>query len=89
MCVETDYKPSGGLPVRQVRLTSLSPISKRRIAVRASGSFNISTDNVTVQGISYKSCRKIQGTDGYNYYTERRTPIYPHLIEDGVFSAKS
>ena len=43
--------------------------------MRASGSFNISTDNVTVQGISYKSCRKIQGKDGYNYYTERRTPI--------------
>ena len=45
-----------------------------RVAVRASGSFNISTDKGIVQGISYKSCRKIQGTDGYNYYIERRKP---------------
>lgn len=58
-----------------------------RVAVRASGSFNISTDKGIVQGISYKACRKIQGADGYNYYIERRKPIPPHLIEDGVSSA--
>jgi 5-methylcytosine-specific restriction endonuclease McrA len=38
-----------------------------RIAVRASGSFNIQTSNGTVQGISYKHCRLVQRSDGYGY----------------------
>ncbi len=38
-----------------------------RLATRASGSFNISTKNGLVQGISYKYCQLIQGKDGYQY----------------------
>jgi hypothetical protein len=38
-----------------------------RIAVRATGSFNITTAHGTVQGISYKYCRAIHRTDGYGY----------------------
>jgi len=38
-----------------------------RIAVRISGSFNITTSNGVVQGISYKNCLKLHGSDGYNY----------------------
>jgi len=39
-----------------------------RVAVRASGSFNISTKNGTTQGISWKYCQRIQAVDGYNYF---------------------
>ena len=38
-----------------------------RVATRASGSFNISTKNGLVQGISYKYCQLIHGKDGYQY----------------------
>lgn len=74
-----------------------------RVAVRASGSFNITTNTGTVQGILHKDCRKLQRADGYGYYIERRTPIplcvtsvqvsgavrmsANHLVEGGVSSA--
>ena len=38
-----------------------------RVATRASGSFNISTKNRLVQGISHKYCQIVQGKDGYQY----------------------
>ncbi|MBS9387318.1 MAG: RRXRR domain-containing protein [Dolichospermum sp. BR01] len=38
-----------------------------RIATRATGSFNISTRNGLVQGISYKTCKTIHQKDGYGY----------------------
>ena len=39
-----------------------------RVAVRTSGSFNIKTEDSTVQGISWKYCRKIHAVDGYTYF---------------------
>ena len=38
-----------------------------RVAVRATGSFNIQTGSAVVQGISHKHCRVIQRADGYGY----------------------
>lgn len=38
-----------------------------RVAVRASGSFNVQTAAGTVQGISHQHCRVIQRGDGYAY----------------------
>ena len=38
-----------------------------RVAVRSTGSFNISATAGLVQGISYKYCQKIHQKDGYNY----------------------
>ena len=38
-----------------------------RVAVRSSGSFNISNNNGTIQGISYRYCRLLQKNDGYSY----------------------
>jgi 5-methylcytosine-specific restriction endonuclease McrA len=38
-----------------------------RVAVRASGSFNIQTVNHLIQGISYRYCKVIQRADGYGY----------------------
>jgi len=38
-----------------------------RVAVRASGSFNIQTRNGLVQGVSYTHCKLMQRADGYGY----------------------
>jgi hypothetical protein len=38
-----------------------------RVAVRASGSFNIQTASGTVQGISHRFCSSLQRADGYAY----------------------
>lgn len=39
-----------------------------RVAIRATGSFNIQTSCAVVQGISHKYCRVIQRGDGYGYH---------------------
>jgi hypothetical protein len=39
-----------------------------RIATRSTGSFNVSTKDGLVQGISYKYCKRIHRKDGYSYY---------------------
>lgn len=38
-----------------------------RVAIRASGSFNIQTSLGVVQGISHRHCRLLQRCDGYSY----------------------
>lgn len=38
-----------------------------KVAIRSSGSFNISTKNGLVQGISHKFCKRIHVKDGYSY----------------------
>jgi 5-methylcytosine-specific restriction endonuclease McrA len=38
-----------------------------RIAVRASGSFNLQTAQGVIQGIGYRYCRVLQRADGYGY----------------------
>ena len=40
-----------------------------RVAVRASGSFNVQTATGVAQGISHKYCRVLQRADGYGYST--------------------
>ena len=47
-----------------------------RVSVRATGNFNIKTENGTVQGISYRYCRLLQRADGYNY-EERGAALPP------------
>ena len=41
-----------------------------RVAVRASGYFNLQTTAKTIQGISYKCCRLLQRGDGYSYQNQ-------------------
>ncbi|MBI2569993.1 MAG: HNH endonuclease [Candidatus Schekmanbacteria bacterium] len=43
-----------------------------RVAIRATGSFNIQTVAGTVQGISHKHCRLLQRADGYTYNQGKR-----------------
>jgi 5-methylcytosine-specific restriction endonuclease McrA len=62
-----------------------------RVAVRASGSFNIQTCNGVVQGISHRHCRIIQRGDGYGYTQKAKTdfPISsPSWRKAGVVLAK-
>jgi hypothetical protein len=40
-----------------------------RVAVRSTGSFNISTSQGLIQGISHKYCKTIHHKDGYSYAT--------------------
>ena len=42
-------------------------VYKGRIAVRASGHFNITTKERIIQGISYRYCRLLHKNDGYSY----------------------
>ncbi|MGM0455140.1 MAG: RNA-guided endonuclease IscB, partial [Cyanobacteriota bacterium] len=38
-----------------------------RVAVRSQGSFNITTNQGLIQGISHKYCKHIHKKDGYSY----------------------
>ncbi|MCC5619044.1 HNH endonuclease [Nostoc sp. CHAB 5836] len=38
-----------------------------KVTIRSSGSFNISTKNGLIQGISHKFCKRIHAKDGYSY----------------------
>ncbi len=40
-----------------------------RVAVRATGSFNIQTAQGVVQGVSHRHCKVMQRADGYGYST--------------------
>jgi len=48
-----------------------------RVAVRASGSFNITTEQGTVQGIGHCWCRLLQHRDGYQYQQGKETAFPP------------
>ena len=44
-----------------------------RVAVRASGSFNLQTAGGVIQGVSHKYCRLLQRADGYGYQLQKST----------------
>jgi 5-methylcytosine-specific restriction endonuclease McrA len=46
-----------------------------RVAVRASGSFNIKTTHATIQGIRYQYCQSLHRSDGYAYSTGFQTEV--------------
>lgn len=58
-----------------------------KVAVRSSGSFNISTENGTVQGIGYKHCKVVQKNDGYAYFTKGASGFLSDL-KDRVSTAE-
>jgi len=58
-----------------------------RVAVRASGSFNIQSALGTAQGISHKHCRKLQQADGYAY--QQPTRGFPSALKNRVSSTSS
>jgi 5-methylcytosine-specific restriction endonuclease McrA len=46
-----------------------------KVAVRASGSFNVSTTVGVVQGISHKHCSMLHMADGYSYLSKTGAPL--------------
>jgi hypothetical protein len=46
-----------------------------KVAVRASGSFNVSTMVGVVQGISHKHCSMLHRADGYSYLSKTGAPL--------------
>ncbi|GHO46123.1 RNA-guided endonuclease IscB [Ktedonospora formicarum] len=46
-----------------------------RVAVRTTGSFNITTEQGTVQGISHRFCQAVHRSDGYSYWHRTSTPL--------------
>ena len=59
-----------------------------RVAVRASGSFNIQTAEGVVQGISHQYCRVIQRADGYAYfYQPEDSSTRRRMREEGSLAA--
>jgi len=61
----------------QARVTKGKKIGQYtgRVAVRASGSFNIQTQQGVVQGISHRHCKIIQRADGYGYSQVTRKDV--------------
>jgi hypothetical protein len=53
-----------------------------RVAVRTTGSYNITTSQGTVQGISHRSCMLVQRNDGYRY--ERGEALFTPYQKDGT-----
>jgi hypothetical protein len=48
-----------------------------RVAVRASGNFNIQTPTGVVQGVNVKHCTMLSRADGHSYHMERRARLLP------------
>ena len=51
-----------------------------RVAVRATGSFNIQTTEGVIQGISHKHCKLLQRGDGYGYQQSRATQTREEVV---------
>jgi 5-methylcytosine-specific restriction endonuclease McrA len=58
---------TGDLVRAAVRSGKKAGLYRGRVAVRASGSFNIQAADGVVQGISHRHCRLVQRSDGYAY----------------------
>ncbi len=57
-----------------------------RVAIRATGRFNITTADGLIQGVSYRHCHIIQRADGYAYATSKEGAL-PPPTKRGGFSA--
>jgi hypothetical protein len=58
-----------------------------RVALRTSGSFNVTIAAGTLQAISYRYCAIVHQLDGYTY--TRRELALPPMPEGRVFRARS
>ncbi|MFF0307689.1 RNA-guided endonuclease IscB [Streptosporangium sp. NPDC004379] len=80
-----------GDPVRaNVPTGEKAGVHTGRVAVRSTGSFNITTRHGTVQGIGHRHMRVLQRADGYGYTTQpeaRYRTAFPPPPEGGGFHA--
>lgn len=59
--------PTGDLVTAQVPGGKKTGIHKGRVAIRASGKFNIQTSQGVIQGIAHRHCKVTQRNNGYGY----------------------
>jgi hypothetical protein len=66
-----------------------SGVHHGRLAIRASGNFNVTTSGGVIQGLSHRHMRLIQRADGYGYSisTPHKTALLPGL-KSGVSARK-
>lgn len=57
-----------------------------RVAIRASGSFNIQSSDGLVQGVSYRHCKVVQRADGYGYQQVAKIDVHGTLPKPGTRS---
>lgn len=55
-----------------------------RVAIRATGRFNITTAHGLIQGVNYRHCHIIQRADGYAYATRKEGALPPPRKRDGL-----
>ena len=72
---------TGDLVQAQVPTGRKAGTYQGRVAIRATGSFNIQTARGIVQGISHRHCRLLQRADGYGYFFQ------PKPIQEGATRA--
>jgi hypothetical protein len=58
---------TGDTVVAHVTSGKKTGVHRGRVAIRATGSFNIQTSNGVVQGIAHRYCTVVQRGDGYGY----------------------
>lgn len=68
---------TGDLVVAEVRTGKKAGRHYGRVAVRASGSFNIQTRSETIQGVSWRHCRLVQRSGGYALSLDAVLPPLP------------
>ncbi len=75
--------PSGTLSLSRDLVKAVVTSGKKqgtyigRVAVRSSGSFNISTKEGVVQGINHRFCILLQRMDGYQY--QKGEAVFPPI----------
>lgn len=67
---------TGDTVIARVTTGKKAGLHAGRVAVRASGSFNIQTADGVVQGISHRHCRVVQRADGYAYFYQPKIALH-------------
>lgn len=67
---------TGDTVIARVTTGKKAGLHAGRVAVRASGSFNIQTADGVVQGISHQHCRVVQRADGYTYFYQPKIALH-------------
>jgi hypothetical protein len=62
---------TGDFVVADIKTGKRAGVHKGRVAIRASGYFNIQTVQGVVQGVSHRYCRLLHRADGYGYSQQR------------------
>lgn len=80
---------TGDMVIANVPTGKKAGVHVGRVAVRATGSFDIKTIQGLIQGVSHKYCKITQRADGYGYSQINRGRQFLPALKDGVSLAKA